>query len=120
LRHDPPEGVRRHTEAPRHPDASDPRQLARLRALAADDRDLRLVGLLKTQHVPLAHRSASEAVVSRCISAGCGAGRRFCAVPRALRQALRLSPRTVGHHLYRAFPKLGISSRTELADLLAS
>ncbi|MFC4061835.1 ATP-binding protein [Planomonospora corallina] len=30
---------------------------------------------------------------------------------------LFLSPKTVGHHLYRAFPKLGVSTRTELARL---
>ncbi|MFC6375224.1 helix-turn-helix transcriptional regulator, partial [Nonomuraea thailandensis] len=30
---------------------------------------------------------------------------------------LFLSPKTVGHHLYRAFPKLGVSTRTELAGL---
>ncbi|MFE3450866.1 AAA family ATPase [Nonomuraea sp. NPDC059194] len=30
---------------------------------------------------------------------------------------LFLSPKTVGHHLYRAFPKLGVSNRTELAHL---
>lgn len=30
---------------------------------------------------------------------------------------LFLSPRTVGYHLYKAFPKLGVSSRTELAHL---
>ncbi|WP_328418206.1 AAA family ATPase [Micromonospora sp. NBC_00389] len=30
---------------------------------------------------------------------------------------LLLSPRTIGQHLYKAFPKLGISSRTELARL---
>ncbi|NUW39132.1 ATP-binding protein [Nonomuraea rhodomycinica] len=30
---------------------------------------------------------------------------------------LFLSPKTVGHHLYRAFPKLGVSSRAELARL---
>ncbi|MFI6604127.1 AAA family ATPase [Nonomuraea sp. NPDC050536] len=29
---------------------------------------------------------------------------------------LFLSPKTVGHHLYRAFPKLGVSNRTELAQ----
>ncbi|WP_306361097.1 LuxR family transcriptional regulator [Nocardia sp. CC227C] len=32
---------------------------------------------------------------------------------------LFLSPKTVGHHLYRAFPKLGVRSRVELARLLA-
>ncbi|MER6989668.1 helix-turn-helix transcriptional regulator [Saccharopolyspora hirsuta] len=30
---------------------------------------------------------------------------------------LFLSPRTVGYHLYKAFPKLGVTARTELADL---
>ncbi|WP_431899622.1 hypothetical protein [Nonomuraea sp. bgisy101] len=30
---------------------------------------------------------------------------------------MHLSPRTVGSHLYRAFPKLGISTRAELRDL---
>ncbi|MEV6865534.1 AAA family ATPase [Streptosporangium subroseum] len=30
---------------------------------------------------------------------------------------MHLSPRTVGSHLYRAFPKLGISARAELRDL---
>jgi DNA-binding CsgD family transcriptional regulator len=29
-----------------------------------------------------------------------------------------LSPRTVGYHLYKAYPKLGITSRAELARLL--
>ncbi|MGW0069972.1 LuxR C-terminal-related transcriptional regulator, partial [Streptosporangium sandarakinum] len=28
-----------------------------------------------------------------------------------------VSPKTVSHHLYRAFPKLGVSSRVELARL---
>ena len=35
-------------------------------------------------------------------------------------ERLFLSPRTVGSHLYRAFPKLGIASRTELRDALGS
>jgi DNA-binding CsgD family transcriptional regulator len=33
---------------------------------------------------------------------------------REIAAQLFLSPRTVGHHLYRAYPKLGISRRTEL------
>lgn len=36
---------------------------------------------------------------------------------REIAAQLFLSPRTVGHHLYRAFPKLGISRRAELAQL---
>ena len=66
FRHDPPEGVRRHAEASRHADAFDPRKLPQVRALAANDRDLRLVDLLKTQHVLLDHRDTSEAAVLRC------------------------------------------------------
>jgi DNA-binding CsgD family transcriptional regulator len=37
---------------------------------------------------------------------------------REIGQRLYLSPRTIGSHLYRIFPKLDISSRTELASLL--
>lgn len=33
-------------------------------------------------------------------------------------QALFLSPRTVGAHLYHAFPKLGVTSRTQLRDVV--
>ena len=51
FRHDPLEGVRRHAKASRHADAFDPRKLPQVRALAANDRDLRLVDLLETQHV---------------------------------------------------------------------
>ena len=51
FRHDPLEGVRRHAKASRHAEAFDPRKLPQVRALAANDRDLRLVDLLETQHV---------------------------------------------------------------------
>ncbi len=50
-RHDPPKRIRRHAKASRHADAFDPRQLPQVRALAANDHDLRLVNLLETQHV---------------------------------------------------------------------
>ncbi|MGW1239275.1 LuxR C-terminal-related transcriptional regulator [Streptomyces bobili] len=36
---------------------------------------------------------------------------------RDIAAQLFLSPRTVGYHLYKAFPKLGVSARTELAAL---
>ncbi len=37
---------------------------------------------------------------------------------REIGERLFLSPRTVGSHLYRAFPKLGITSRSQLAGVL--
>ena len=64
--HDPPEGVRRHAKASRHADAFDPRKLPQVRALAANERDLRLVDLLETQHVALDHRDTSRVAVLRC------------------------------------------------------
>jgi DNA-binding NarL/FixJ family response regulator len=39
---------------------------------------------------------------------------------REIGHKLYLSHRTIGSHLYRIFPKLGISSRSELAAVLAS
>lgn len=36
---------------------------------------------------------------------------------RDIAAQLFLSPRTVGHHLYKAYPKLGVASRTELKEL---
>ncbi|GAA1963844.1 helix-turn-helix transcriptional regulator [Kitasatospora viridis] len=38
---------------------------------------------------------------------------------REIAAQLFLSPRTVGHHLYKAYPKLGIASRGELGALIA-
>ncbi|MFE2930991.1 ATP-binding protein [Streptomyces sp. NPDC059278] len=61
---------------------------------------------------PIGRLSSQEREVVRLAATG--------ATNREIATRLFLSPRTVGHHLYRAFPKLGISSRTELADLLAS
>ncbi|MEU9541854.1 MULTISPECIES: response regulator transcription factor [Streptomyces] len=37
---------------------------------------------------------------------------------REIGEQLFLSPRTVGAHLYNVYPKLGISSRHQLRDLL--
>ncbi|WP_431682521.1 helix-turn-helix domain-containing protein [Kitasatospora sp. KL5] len=39
---------------------------------------------------------------------------------REIAAQLFLSPRTVGHHLYRAFPKLGVTSRDQLTEVLGS
>ncbi|MFD0852030.1 helix-turn-helix transcriptional regulator, partial [Actinomadura adrarensis] len=36
---------------------------------------------------------------------------------REIGAQLYLSPRTVGHHLYKAFPKVGVTRRAELARL---
>lgn len=36
---------------------------------------------------------------------------------REIAARLFLSPKTVSHHLYRAFPKLGVTTRTALARL---
>jgi DNA-binding NarL/FixJ family response regulator len=38
---------------------------------------------------------------------------------REIAEQLYLSPRTVASHLYRAYPKLGITSRAELTSVLA-
>ncbi|MBQ1074036.1 AAA family ATPase [Micromonospora sp. C31] len=38
---------------------------------------------------------------------------------REIGAQLFLSPRTVGYHLYKAYPKLGVGSRSELASLVA-
>ncbi|MET9612224.1 helix-turn-helix transcriptional regulator [Kitasatospora indigofera] len=69
-------------------------------------------GLTAREDGPISLLSPQEREVVRLAAAG--------ASNREIAAQLFLSPRTVGHHLYRAFPKLGISSRTELASLLAS
>lgn len=38
---------------------------------------------------------------------------------REIAQRLFLSHRTIGSHLYRAFPKLGVATRSQLWDVLA-
>ncbi|MEU0402423.1 helix-turn-helix transcriptional regulator [Streptomyces sp. NPDC006197] len=65
---------------------------------------------LVTARSPLARLSPQEREVVRLAAEG--------ATNREIAAHLFLSPRTVGHHLYRAFPKLGIASRTELPALL--
>ncbi|MFD1275087.1 LuxR C-terminal-related transcriptional regulator [Streptomyces kaempferi] len=65
---------------------------------------------VRRHRLPLTRLSAQEREVVRLAATG--------ATNREIATHLFLSPRTVAHHLYRAFPKLGISSRTELANLL--
>ncbi|MFB7666484.1 AAA family ATPase [Kitasatospora sp. NPDC056138] len=69
-------------------------------------------GLTAREDGPISLLSPQEREVVRLAASG--------ASNREIAAQLFLSPRTVGHHLYRAFPKLGVSSRTELARLLAS
>lgn len=69
-------------------------------------------GLTVRHDGPISLLSPQEREVVRLAASG--------ASNREIAAQLFLSPRTVGHHLYRAFPKLGVSSRTELATLLAS
>jgi DNA-binding NarL/FixJ family response regulator len=38
---------------------------------------------------------------------------------REIGQQLYLSPRTVSSHLYRLFPKLGVTARGQLRDILS-
>ncbi|MGW4662784.1 AAA family ATPase [Streptosporangium sandarakinum] len=59
---------------------------------------------------PLSVLTTQERQVVRLAAAG--------ASNRDIAARLYLSPRTVGYHLYKAFPKLGVSSRAELAAIV--
>jgi DNA-binding NarL/FixJ family response regulator len=54
--------------------------------------------------------SAQESKIARLVAQGLS--------NREIGQQLYLLPRTVSSHLYRMFPKLGISTRTQLASRL--
>ncbi|GAA0918323.1 hypothetical protein GCM10009560_15150 [Nonomuraea longicatena] len=59
---------------------------------------------------PLGELTAQERRIVRLAAAGVS--------NREIAEQLFLSPRTVEYHLYKAYPKLGVASRRELADLL--
>jgi hypothetical protein len=76
FRHDPSVRVRRHAEAGRDAYALDPGQLPELRALAANERDLRRVDRVQIPHVLLDHCDTSTVSVlaahRRPVSGGYG------------------------------------------------
>ncbi|MFI6321075.1 LuxR C-terminal-related transcriptional regulator [Nonomuraea sp. NPDC050556] len=61
------------------------------------------------EHDPLAALTPQERQIVRLAAQGLA--------NKEIAAQLFLSPRTVGQHLYKAFPKLGVTSRAELADL---
>lgn len=61
---------------------------------------------------PFAGLSAQQEQIIRLAGAGLS--------NREIGERLFLSPRTIGSHLYRVFPQLGVANRTQLGDLLAT
>ena len=59
-----------------------------------------------------AQLSTQEAQIARMVIDGLS--------NKEIGERLYLSPRTVGSHLYRMFPKLGVTSRTQLARALGA
>ena len=66
--------------------------------------------LTKTEHHRIPALTAQEHQIASLAAAGL--------TNKQIGQRLYLSPRTVGSHLYRVFPKLGVSSRAGLRDAL--
>nr|WP_272955040.1 LuxR family transcriptional regulator [Kribbella shirazensis] len=78
---------------------------------ARAERELRAAGLGTGANVPrTAALTAQEAQIARLAAAGL--------TNKDIAARLYLSPRTVGGHLYRIFPKLGITTRAALRDAL--
>jgi DNA-binding CsgD family transcriptional regulator len=61
---------------------------------------------------PLSRLTAQEAQVVRLAAQGLS--------NRDIAAQLFLSPRTIGHHLYKAYPKLGVASRGELREKISN
>jgi DNA-binding CsgD family transcriptional regulator len=77
--------------------------------------ELRAAGEIAVRQMgadPLSRLTPQELQVVRLAATG--------ATNREIAGQLFLSPRTVGYHLYKAYPKLGVSSRRGLADLSRS
>lgn len=76
--------------------------------------ELRAAGERTAEHAPGASEllSPQELQIARLAAEGLS--------NREIGQQLYLSPRTVGSHLYRVFPKLGVTSRAQLAARLAA
>jgi DNA-binding CsgD family transcriptional regulator len=89
---------------------------ATLRRLGADPWTARAAAALRAAGSPTAaftgpvHLSAQELEIARLAAAGLS--------NRQIGQRLYLSHRTIGAHLYRIFPKLGITTRAALRDAL--
>ena len=76
--------------------------------------ELRASGVTSRKPAPAArdHLTTSELQIAQMAAAGL--------TNQEIGQSLYLSPRTVSSHLYRIFPKLGITSRSQLHTALAS
>ncbi|MCF2531482.1 helix-turn-helix transcriptional regulator [Yinghuangia sp. KLBMP8922] len=78
------------------------------------EEELRAAGHVLTEHsgrvVDLALLTAQELRVAEFAAKGL--------TNKEIGAQLRMSPRTVGAHLYKIFPKLGVTSRAALADAL--
>ncbi len=74
--------------------------------------ELRAAGEQSRARAPVAHDQLSTQELQIAQMAATGL------TNREIGQQLYLSPRTVGSHLYRLFPKLGVTSRSQLAGAL--
>jgi DNA-binding CsgD family transcriptional regulator len=74
------------------------------------DVELRACGGGRSETAPGSGLTAQEHEVARLAATGL--------TNRQIAERLKLSPRTVGVHLYRVFPKLGVTSRAALRDAL--
>ncbi|NEA04122.1 helix-turn-helix transcriptional regulator, partial [Streptomyces sp. SID10116] len=77
------------------------------RELAAADADIKAAALAAGHHPLL---TAQETRIARLAAQGL--------TNRQIGARLSLSPRTIGAHLYRIFPKLGITTRAGIARAL--